>query len=437
MSMWPKGLSLLVSMKDKGLEGNPISYTTTIKSCEWRRSQELLSDVQKKSRADSILYSACIGACEQATHWQQALGTLDMLAIHGLQAGVALNAASSAGQKANLWTSTLAMLTTERWSQADVISFNSVISSCKAQWPLAHHLLAGMQAQSLKPDLIGYNSGISSCAAEWQRALELFKGLQCGPWNLRVNAVTFGASTSVLESTSEWLWALELLQKATSCGEANAITYSAAIGACETANLWQQALLLLQQLETGRVEGRLLGYSGAIGACGRAGRWEQALLLLQRCCESSRPSIVTFGAAAKACERSAKWQEALELLLQVESHQLSCNVIMMNSAISSCEKASEWRQALHLLGNFATQSLQADIISYNAAISACEFSAPGLSLALLNEARLQRLANVITFSATISACEKATAWQSASCSVVTFHCFVLISIPQKVMDDVP
>ena len=177
MSMWPKGLSLLVSMKDKGLEGNPISYTTTIKSCEWRRSQELLSDVQKKSRADSILYSACIGACEQATHWQQALGTLDMLAIHGLQAGVALNAASSAGQKANLWTSTLAMLTTERWSQADVISFNSVISSCKAQWPLAHHLLAGMQAQSLKPDLIGYNSGISSCAAEWQRALELFQRL--------------------------------------------------------------------------------------------------------------------------------------------------------------------------------------------------------------------------------------------------------------------
>ena len=103
----------------------------------------------------------------------------------------------------------------------------------------------------------------------------------------------------------------------------------------------------------------------------------------------------------------------------------------MNSSISSCEKASEWRQALHLLGNFATQSLQADIISYNAAISACEFSAPGLSLALLNEARLQRLANVITFSATISACEKATAWQSASCSVVTFHCFVSISIPQK------
>ena len=420
MSMWPKGLSLLASMKDQGLEGNPISYTATTKSSwEWQRSQELLSDAQKTSRADGILYSACIGACAQTTHWQQALGTLDILAIHGLQPDVALNAASSAGQKANLWTSTLAMLT-ERW-QADVISFNSAIISCTAQWQLAHHLLAGMQAQSLKPDLIGYNSGISSCAAEWQRALQLFRGLQRGPWNLRVNAVTFGASTSVLESTSQWLWALELLQQATSCGKANAITYSAAIGACETAHLWQQALLLLQQLEAGRVEGRLLGYSGAIGACGRAGRWEQALLLLQSC---GQPSIVTVGAAAKACERSAKWQQALELLQHIESHQLSCTVIMMNSVISSCEKASEWRQALHLLRSFAAKSLQADIISYNAAISACEFSAPlALSLALLDEARLQRLANVITFSATISACEKASAWQSASCWCFRSFCF--------------
>lgn len=230
-------------------------------------------------KVDIIFYTACINACE-VTAWQEAFGILDVAKLNGLQLSlITLNSASSVSAKAHRpWTCAFTLLNDLHGLRADVISYNSAMSSCP-QWQQALQLLHVQMSAVGSVDLIGYNSAISAAdATAWPHALQILASLDGN-----ATAVSFGATMGVLEAAGQWLRALVLLDSAKMLGLANGITYQAAIGACGNAQMWQQALQLLWDLEA--LEGAKLSLemacSGAIRACGQAGRWEMALLLLE------------------------------------------------------------------------------------------------------------------------------------------------------------
>ena len=345
-TLWSQAVSFLMTMKDNFIEANLMSYTATASSCSWQRSRSLLE--LSEMDLDIIVYSACISACEQTAHWQQALDMLRLVALNGMQAGViAFNATCSASEKANQWRFVMTLLNDRRWQhRADVISYNAAISACQTQWHLASQLLVQVSTKHLQVDLIGYNSGITTCgkAGRWEQALLLLEGCEALEG---LSTVTFGAAVDACERSGRWQEALELLRfvhkQQLRC---NVVMLNSAISSCEKASEWRQALELLRGFAERSLEADIISYNSAISACEFSAPLSLSLSLLSEACLLRLAvNVITYSACISACEKATAWQAAIDLLSQFNSLHLEANLVTYNALMAACEEAMQWRQA--------------------------------------------------------------------------------------------
>ena len=81
-----------------------------------------------------------------------------------------------------------------------------------SQWQQAIYLLNSMPSFAVEADIISYNSAISSCGKGrlWQAAVDLFHSIPNA--NLAPDVVSFNAAISACEKGEEWQLALQFFE---------------------------------------------------------------------------------------------------------------------------------------------------------------------------------------------------------------------------------
>ncbi|CAE7517499.1 unnamed protein product [Symbiodinium microadriaticum] len=271
---------------------------------QWQRALDLFSSMQNfKVRADRILFSAVICACDSGGQWQVALQLFTDMGASKLP--------------------------------IDTTSCNATISACgkNEQWQPALALFSSMRLLKVAPDLVGFNAAISSCekAGQWQLGLGL-------------------------------LYEMPRSQVAP-----DVISYTASIGACEKAAKWQLAASLFEELHARHLQPTVISYSAMISACQKAGQWQLALHFFSEMPRAEvSPNFISYNATITASERGGQWQLALFLFNSMPKARISPSITSFNATLAACGKGEEWPLALHLFSTMAAARASPNIMSYNA-----------------------------------------------------------------------
>ncbi|CAJ1366041.1 unnamed protein product, partial [Effrenium voratum] len=184
-----------------------------------------------------VCYNATIGK----SGWQLALSVFSEIPRRSLQRdAISYNSAITGSD----WQTGLALaMEAKDLRCADVVTCNSALRSCGAQWHLALRVLSAF-VQTVQADVITYNTVISSCekAGEWQLAWALLATMQAEV--LELDVISLSACVSACEAGQQWETALSWMSFCFSTLTASIITCNAAIGACSAAAQWQHALNL-------------------------------------------------------------------------------------------------------------------------------------------------------------------------------------------------
>ncbi|CAK9008689.1 unnamed protein product [Durusdinium trenchii] len=424
-TQWSIALLLLGSTGKPDVKLLNAGIAACAKGGKWRRSLELLSEIQAQLMLPTVVsFGSIISACASGQAWPVAIQSLDLMTSLQIDPSVVTySAAASACEKGHQWPMAFAVLQRmhSHQLQPNVVTFGAVISACEKglQWQRVCGLLAQMRHHEVPPNTICCNAAISACekSGEVGAAFQLFRQmLSQGP---RPDTVTANALISSCEKGKAWRQALDLLNAMPKFQLfPDNISYNAAISACEKCHQWQWALQLLEELPEASLQLDVVGLNAAISACEKVADWRRALALLtQR--RSPRPNIISFNAAIGACENAQMWREALELFSQGVHLGPTWGTFLVT--ISACGHGRRWEMALALkeqgLNSLQHQLRFPDAILglFNAAITACEKARTWTQaleqLAQLRQLRLQP--NVVTFSALISACEKSRIWEVA------------------------
>ncbi|CAJ1333593.1 unnamed protein product [Effrenium voratum] len=192
---WAAALSLLASVKapDRGLLG--AALVACERNAAWRAAARLLGDAaRRRLPCDAVAYGTVAMACERTSHWRRSSRLLAGLAPEHL-----------------------------------VPAFNTAMQGCS--WRRAQELLWQLARQT-PPDVISYNTVISSCASahQWQLALLHFRRLlRQGP---RPSAVSFSSAIAACSKGAQWVQAFALLQQSEAKNLLNDITLATCLSAC-------------------------------------------------------------------------------------------------------------------------------------------------------------------------------------------------------------
>jgi len=234
---------------------DPKALTLAIKALGkrrlWQEALGLFDRVRSAGRADIILHTAAISACERSSEWERAVELLRcVLNDQRVEAGAAF---SHRGAWRGGGTG----------GGGAVPAFASAMGACLrgSEWPRALALFDQIRREGLAPSIVSYNVAINACASGdlWTRALALLAEAEAG-----------GSSPPTI------------------------ITYSAAMNACGVAARWDAALSLLHELKR-RMPLDVIACSSAIAACEKAHRWTLALdLLTSMKVEGPQPNVISF-----------------------------------------------------------------------------------------------------------------------------------------------
>ncbi|CAL1166390.1 unnamed protein product [Cladocopium goreaui] len=414
VASWSLALALVAELHLKQLQPDLISYNAAMDVIgSWRRAHMLRSSMAAFAQPDVVT----LGAVMTGNRWERSLQQVQT-ERHELNI-VACNAAmASCGslwlRASSLLTEALALelqpasrsqnilLSTLAWQDAlnflrkakglgiesDAITFNSILKICQPAWDTALMALKEMQLLQIRSDLISYSSLMGdeeeNSTRGWSTAMALVLVLQ--QKQLRLDAI---AANSLLGAISDVGWQVSLDILATHIHQslrADVVAMNEANVAIEKSLKWRRAFsFILDQ-----------GSTGMIG-----GAPDLSLLL------------VSFNAAAAATGGEGRWDLALEVMMCLERHGASPDIITFNSAMNSCKKSEKWSRAVGLLAAAAQRQLCPSLITFNALISACE-TRWRLGLMMLPEVQRSGAANVITCSSIISTAGNRGTWQMVS-----------------------
>ncbi|CAE8738448.1 unnamed protein product, partial [Polarella glacialis] len=102
-------------------------------------SSQLMSSTKSEAYKDTIVFNACVSACEKAGQWQHALGLLsDMASLRVHRNTITYNASISACEKGGQWEHSLDLLCKMDLNKVEkcAITYNASIAACDkgGQW---------------------------------------------------------------------------------------------------------------------------------------------------------------------------------------------------------------------------------------------------------------------------------------------------------------
>ncbi|CAL1168077.1 unnamed protein product, partial [Cladocopium goreaui] len=297
--------------------------------------------------------------------------------------------------------------------QPDPVAFTVTLASFRetGQWLPAMQLYDQILNCCVQSNVITFNTIISSCWGHWELALAMLRGMP----DILVNPDDVSCNTvlSTCEKSKIWLRASNLLSAMSTSGRPDVISQSATISAC--GGLWPVALALRLELSNMGIETNEIAENSCLSS-EKVAEWELTLQGLRRFQTlSMQPSPNAISAVVSSTNR---WEDVLAIVAMAAELNV-LDPILLNVAMDSC--GTTWELAgLYLgstassLGSMLSKRLAADKASFGAAMTACSGARQWRStLALQMQIRLLGQPDFISFSAAMSAFEKASRWQPA------------------------
>ncbi|CAJ1455287.1 unnamed protein product [Effrenium voratum] len=339
---------------------------------------------------------------------------------------IGLNLVLSALSQEARWQEALHLLTT---CQADVVSFTSVITACRARWQTALRLLERMGHQRIAADGVAQNAAGSACerASSWPRCIALASDgvgasvavsacVRVRAWRpglallRRSAAVDSAAATPLLRA---WRLGAELLSWLRHARvRPDALARERFGHACAEETCWQLALHLRTGLHgyplaAWRSAAALaaggsspLFASKAMSLCAKARQWSLAVSLL-----GGRPVDTAMCAAAMSPESA----EGLLQLLRQRGLRLGAAFC---TALASARSSAGWRAAGSLLTRLEAWAVLPGTILWNVKMADCAWPRAAAVFERLPSASLS--ADEATWSGLAAACGKSGLWHLAS-----------------------
>lgn len=158
-------------------------------------------------------------------------------------------------------------------------------------------------------------------------------------------------------------------------------------------------------------------YSAAIKLCGETHQWEAALnLLIDMNRHGPTPNLVCYNAAMTAQLRCNQAQKALDLFAVVKQVGLQPDNFTCSTALKALATLKQWEQALNFLEmEMPRMGVVPNAHAYCAAINACEKGGQWLRAIELFKLMQERgvMPNTVTCTSVICACKAGGHWQDA------------------------
>ncbi|CAL1169578.1 unnamed protein product [Cladocopium goreaui] len=348
--------------------------------------------------------------------------------------------------------------------EADLITFNTLISAVSDRWPLAVHMLEWMEICGLRPDDISH-SAVAACerqrAGGWRSSVALLSGglpavnaalvalATAWPWAIAGLAGLFsrGAVPDVISYSSSlgdrWRRALSLAKDmATQSLKANLIVQNAIGKSFAGASAWSMAVVNHESLRHRDLQADAYSFSSLVTACrdvwlqavanlppvialqkkrssvvcnallaACSEFWQSAMsLMLSMATSAFQLSQITYGSCIAAVGNEVGgWMLAFNMFSKMVSVRLQTNLIVYNSLLSACAQSSQWQLAAYLLMTMQ----KPDVVSFNSAITACRQGGPVMARSLLQRMREVAIeATLVTWNSCICSCSDGH-WQLA------------------------
>jgi len=281
---------------EPGVEPDIITYTCAMRACargkQTRKALTLLDTVREKGLIlDVYVYTSVIDACAKGGMWERALELLDEMRAEGIM--------------------------------PNSITYGAAIAACGngGEWERALQLLHQMRAKKMGMNIVTYNAAIVALArASRDKMKNIVKADHIKRYNEHVTAENSSLIDLIDESDNAcqlWKKALDLLNKMKEDRIApDVISYSAAINACGSGGRWKEAVQLIQTMKQGgpRVRPNKIAYTAAITACGRSGEWEEALRLYTDMKNAAvLPDRITYNAVLLALKNGNQYNKTIEI----------------------------------------------------------------------------------------------------------------------------
>ncbi|CAJ1440904.1 unnamed protein product [Effrenium voratum] len=312
---WQRGEVALRDLRCRGLE-----LGLGIPPAPWRRAL-----ISAPTPSSPVTLGTALAACQSCQSWRPSVALMEHAATK--QVEVNLVCSNSVLDAVDHWPRALQLLQNLS-HQADVISYNSVISTC-GLWVL----LLAMQQKGLQASLTTLNS--AARRAPWASSLRLCQGVIA---DLRADSFTYSSLASCAETASQWLQVMDLLRQMPSRRlRPPLVVANAGISAAEKGLQWMRAQQLLGEL-SGRAG--TVSFNACLSAISRSGLWVQSLHLAQLLHQRSlQETMITRFAVQEACQRAGRWRFCL-WSLHSEEDTAVLTMALSGSAgdVSSLEK---------------------------------------------------------------------------------------------------
>ncbi|CAJ1354854.1 unnamed protein product [Effrenium voratum] len=347
---WEHALRLAAS-GCRGTSATVRGYNMTISAVgkiSWRAALGLfLSMRQRRLPPNIISYNAASSACVQGGAWQISLWlffNLDAnLVPNQGRCFVALKSPFGGNRRIRFCASVAAW-----FCLCSEPGYSVAISAAGSahHWQLAVALLG-----SHGPSAISVGAAMSACerALQWQSALEIFR-----TW-ASADRVVYLVAITACQRSARWQAALGLIKEAREGNQLDVSCLNAAISACAQSGEWQHALALMASTDS--PDG--ISYNATLTALSKGGLWRPALRLLH---VRPRPDVVSFSAAIAACSREGEWQRVVDLLGRMRDRALRPSAWTFNGLAAACAKAAKWQVALGLAA-FGTDATSRKLIA--------------------------------------------------------------------------
>ncbi|CAL1166384.1 unnamed protein product [Cladocopium goreaui] len=274
--------------------------------------------------------------------------------------------------------------------EANIVTFNTVISTCTS-WRMSCHMLSSLK--QVQPSISTFSSIVKTCHDgyhAWSMALHLLQSVLNR--EVEPNSITFNAALSACEKGGQWKATVDLLRTYRWHSlEADSITYNATIAACSE---WPLSLHFFAQ--PGRSSTRL---NLTIASFAQGTRtWPWALRMVSRYSEymdsftsptfisllsatawsnalrhmqwtqEQRTHIQTNALLNAAVSAVDPWPCAVELVAAVAQ---PTEILSWNACLNSCSRCSQWLPAIHLARNLMEKSIESTLVTQTSLVEAC------------------------------------------------------------------
>ena len=406
---WLRALAACSRVLSLACEPDLKGASSVISSCRsrWTAAVAVARHCQRLGlRADTILHSTVVTACERGTRWEQGLRIMEEACTNKLRVDtVACSSVISSVARTRRWLKAFFGLNNmrERTVRPNVVATNAAISSCDraGQWKPAAAIFRAAVSLGTEPDTISCNSLLSSCTATapWYRAVALCAEMSKA---CQSDLISYNVLMTIHEKGGLWQRGLHLLSELSACGgRHDIITVSAVAGACARTTQWEHPLLLLRQAASDGMRANIVLFSMAVDAC--AGVWQAATALTLEASLVLRLDAIMLNSAMMA---HSSWQQSSAILANSRRNSVEADVAMTSTAIGAGVRDSIWPWALLMLHRLHLGSQETDVTLQNTVIGACENACSWAHVLRLSQIAGLR-PDTLTVSSLLRACEYA------------------------------